>query len=1228
MFVRRFAMMRLLVVPCALLFALTPRLAAEQPPAKEAAKPPFERLLKGEDAKKAADFEKKKDELAAADKYDEAIKLQRQVLDLRLKLQGADHWEAVDEKWKLDQLNKIASLPPQRRAGWGAALQGVITAKSLESKARYAQALPLRLEYSKWCQECLGDEHPDTATAYNTTAYNLHAQGKYALAEPLYRKALDICRKVLGEDHPDTAASYSGVAYALAARGKLTEAEPLYRKALEIYRKALGEDHRYTAAGYNNVGANLNAQGKYAEAEPFHRKALEIRRKALGEDHPSTALGYNNVGANLNTQGRYAEAGLLHRKALEIRRKALGEDHPDTAQSYHNLASNLDAEGKYAEAEPLYRKALEIRRKALGDEHPDTAASYYGVAANLNAAGKYAEAEPLCRKALGIRRKALGEDHPDTAVSYNNVAANLSAQGKYAEAEPLYRKALDIRRKVLGEEHPDTATGYNNVAANLDHQGKYAEAEALYRKALDISRKALGEQHLDTAISYSNVAQILGAQRKHAEAEPIFRKVLDIKRKALGEEHPYTALSYSNLAHNLQEQGREADAVEMWVRCAQSFEAARLAIAAKGIDRAEFGTSSSPYNFLAALQARSRRPAEAWSSLEFNLARSLLDEQRAAAPRLLTPAEEAQRRELAGRRAALEPRLLKLSAMVERSAAEEKELAALLAERRQISGELAKLAVELSQRQVATRAQVQAALVADAAWIAWVDLGKTSDKVQEHWVCVLRASGEPIWEKLPAISKNGPWGQEDQELALNLRSQLRGTASREVIAESAKALYAQRLAPIERHLQGIKRLHVVGVNWMAGIPVEVLTDKYAISYVPSGTFLARLKDQSAPAGARLLAVGDPVFLPRPAKMEAELPTAGILALNVLPGGMGDKKGLRDGDVLLRYAGTDVASIEQLLKLVDANARAVTVQIEVWRLIDGKGRTRTLDVPAGKFGIVFDKRPAREAIVERRQTDELLARRGPDLADLPGTRVEVVNLKKLLGDAATVLADSDASEQKLEEMRVAGELRKYRYLHFGSHGSANNSMSFESVLYLAQDRLPKELVSEPDKPFINGELSAREVLQYWKLDAELVTLSACETALGKHGGGDGLLGFAQAFLTAGSRAVCLSLWKVDDAATALLMNRFYENLLGKREGLTRPMPKAEALAEAKNWLRNVTIDEVTERMAHMTSSVARGKDQPALKITTPEKPKAERGAGVKPFAHPRYWAAFILIGDPN
>ena len=212
-----------------------------------------------------------------------------------------------------------------------------------------------------------------------------------------------------------------------------------------------------------------------------------------------------------------------------------------------------------------------------------------------------------------------------------------------------------------------------------------------------------------------------------------------------------------------------------------------------------------------------------------------------------------------------------------------------------------------------------------------------------------------------------------------------------------------------------------------------------------------------------------------------------------------------------------------------------------------------------------------------------------------------------------------------------ELAKFRYLHFATHGESNEVRAFDSVLILSQDKLPKASQPRAGAPLIDGQLSAQEVLDYWKLDAELVTLSACETALGRTGGGDGSLGFAQAFLVAGSRAVCLSLWKVDDTATALLMNRFYQNLLGKRPGIDKRLGKAAALAEAKEWLRSLSAEEALKLTATMTNGVVRGTRGKGeeLKLSLPvADPKVSAAKDAKPFSHPRFWSAFILIGDPN
>src|SRR5262249_46657743 len=149
-----------------------------------------------------------------------------------------------------------------------------------------------------------------------------------------------------------------------------------------------------------------------------------------------------------------------------------------------------------------------------------------------------------------------------------------------------------------------------------------------------------------------------------------------------------------------------------------------------------------------------------------------------------------------------------------------------------------------------------------------------------------------------------------------------------------------------------------------------------------------------------------------------------------------------------------------------------------------------------------------------------------------------------GRPATVLLDEEAGEPNLERMATSGELAKFSFIHLATHGVIDDQIPRRSAVILTQVGLPDPLTQALEhKPVYDGRLLVREIQHDWELKAELVTLSACETARGKYAGGEGFVGFTQALLMSGARSVCLSLWKVDDTATALLMQRFYANLLG-------------------------------------------------------------------------------------
>ncbi len=1058
---------------------------------------------------------------------------------------------------------------------------------------------------------------------------------RVTVEELLDRAAEKIGKSSVGNPEFD-ARIHSVVGNAYRKLGVYDKADSHLRKALEIRSRNPGSERSSMLQSRRDLAITYQAMGQLEEAEAILRRILDEQK--VGATNGNTELlGISNDLARLIFErGNLDEAEALLRNSLRRQLGVLGENHPDTAASYDTLATILTAQGRYLEAEIAIRKALDTRRKYLAKNHPDTAYGYDNLASNLSARGRHAEAQPFFEQALEIRRSVLGTEHPDTALSYNNVAKNLNAQGKYAQAQPLFDKALEIRRRVLTDEHPATADSYNTVALNLNAQGQYAQAQPLYEKALEIRRRRLTDDHPETAASYVGVAFNLSAQGKYVAAQALFEKALEIRRRRLSDDHPDTAASYGAVALNLGAQGQYLAARDRWKNAVKSQDAARKRVAFTGLDRAEAEKPLRPA--LAAVLARLGQPAEAWQALEEDLGRGLLDELAARQDRRLAPFERTRLRELTMDLDQLD-RLVDTTPKELDQAERATRFEELKRQREAASIALGEFQTKLVGKygalagQVARLNEIQAALPADAALVTWVDIPppgpNAADPDGEHWGVVVRSRGVPAWITIAGTGLKGLWTKDDNELARRARRVLRtprGAGSAELQALVEK-LRAQRIDPLAEALGAdhdglppVRRLIVLPSRAMAGIPVEAISARdntRVVSYAPSATVLKYLREQPRPGRhAGLLALGDPVYQrPDRSRDPEPLPAHGLMLNLVAPGSNAATHGLGPWDVLLAYNGRAVHTPDDL-KAVPEQGQPVPV--EVWRA----GQVAKRELAAGELGVVIDARPAPVAIAEQRRLQQVLeaARSGDeDFAPLPGTRYEVEALARLFQSDARptrTLLGADASETELNRLAASGELGRFGFIHLATHGVIDEAIPQRSALILTQTGLPDPLDQVlKHKPVFDGRLSVREIQRSWDLKAEMVTLSACETGLGRQAGGEGFVGFTQALLMSGARSVCLALWKVDDRATALLMTRFYQNLLGKRPAMSKPMPKAEALREAKTWLRSLTVDQIDSEKA----ALQRGDVRPLGKVNL---------SGKRPYDHPHYWAAFVLVGDPD
>jgi CHAT domain-containing protein len=224
-------------------------------------------------------------------------------------------------------------------------------------------------------------------------------------------------------------------------------------------------------------------------------------------------------------------------------------------------------------------------------------------------------------------------------------------------------------------------------------------------------------------------------------------------------------------------------------------------------------------------------------------------------------------------------------------------------------------------------------------------------------------------------------------------------------------------------------------------------------------------------------------------------------------------------------------------------------------------------------------------------------RRSDSRSLAFARWEADQITQVLGamgnDRIEVLARERATTR-----RVIRALHHARLAHFACHGQWNFERPLESSLFMAG----------------SNRLTLGNVLGSVDSETDLVVLSACETGIGYRPGtlGEEYLGLPAGFFVAGARSAVSSLWKVEDAATALLMKHFYEQL-------SRGKEVSAALSAAQSWLRHLVGGDAL-------SLIQQNRNGRTISAKTAEAFRQWLAtSGERPFEHAFYWAAFQCFG---
>ena len=937
--------------------------------------------------------------------------------------------------------------------------------------------------------EATGNKNMLATTFINLgwTNFNL---GNYPPALEHYRKGLKISEE--SGNKSQVAEILNRISLVLRLQGDFTQAFEHASKALEIVESI--NNTPLMAHIQMTLGLIYASQSDAKSALVSFQKSLELAEQTKLK--PMIANALEKIGETYNRQGEISKARDYLQRSLRLNEE-LG-DKRQISFSLVTLGEFHRFQGNYSQALELFHRSLTLNEELANKAQIAAALNKIGIVHFYQ--GNYVQALDYFQKGLTMR-EAIGNTG-GIIDSLNNIGEVQRVQGNFPLAIEFYKRSLQFSEKIKSKGGKRDAL--NNLGQVYRLMGDYPQAMDFSRQSLALSEE-LGHR-LAIPESLTLMANIYAAQGEHQQAVDFARRAVEMARETGTRYQVLEGLmSLAKSFRSLKQTSQSRQALE---ESLETIESSRMLIDGQQSRANFFATVQQTYELYIDLlmQEHKQNPkagldGSAFQVNERSRARSLLEtliEARADIRVGVEPTLLEQGRSLQQQLNARAERQMKLLSehTEEQAAALQKEIDWLTTGYQRVEAQIRQSSpryAALTQPQPLTLSEIQKDLLdAETALLEYA-LGEERSYL---WVVTPTSI---MSAELPKRAELESTGRRLIEMLSDGKGWATGaTVNTEYAAVASELSETLLPASILSHLR-VKRLVIVADGVLQYVPFAALP---TVKLKQSKSSLEQTQSKRP-----LIADYEIVNLPSASTLavlrrETASRIRGTKSVAILADPVFDKM---DERVTAMNTTTGLAANAELMSSV---------------------RTATVEATSDLRTLLMER-----ALQFNTNTELTGSPREPlRIGRLPFTRFEAENILAATTSNQSLKATDFRANR---ETATSPELAQYRFVHFATHAILNSEHPELSGIVLS-------LVDEQGKP-VDGFLRLHDIYNL-NLPADLVVLSACQTGLGREIRGEGLLGLTRGFMYAGAPRVVASLWKVDDAATAELMKRFYAAML--------------------------------------------------------------------------------------